>query len=64
MTTEEIAQYLRISVRTVIRMRQQREGPPWSRVGRQVRYLRNEVDEYLRRQQVWPPRSAKPDRST
>lgn len=57
MTTRELAQYLQVSERSIYRWRQLRQGPPWTRVGHQVRYLRDEVDKYLRQKQFWPPRT-------
>ena len=53
-TPHELAAYLEISTRTLIRWRQQRIGPAWVRAGHHVRYRAQDVDEWLRRQRHEP----------
>ena len=43
MTGQQVADLLQVSPRTLEEWRQTRTGPPWRRVGKQVRYLRAEV---------------------
>lgn len=54
MTAPEAAEYLRVSERTLIRMRYSRRGPAWTYVGGQVRYFRADLDSYLESRRVAP----------
>jgi excisionase family DNA binding protein len=47
MTAEEAAEYLRVSLRTFKALRKLGEGPPGSKVGRQWRYRRTALDQWL-----------------
>lgn len=55
-TPTELAEYLNISPRTLIRWRNERRGPDWIRVGRVVRYRRQDVEAWLNKQRVQPVR--------
>lgn len=55
-TTSELADFLSVSDRTLIRWRVQRVGPPWTKVGHHVRYRRADVDAWLDRQRREPVR--------
>ncbi len=50
MTTEEAAAYLKISPRTFAALRKAGEAPPGARVGRQWRYRRIDLDQWLAEQ--------------
>lgn len=52
MTTEEAAAYLKLSVRTLLRLRAAGEGPPAARIGQQWRYRRIELDRWLTEQET------------
>ena len=56
LTTKGFADYAVISERTAIRYRNRREGPPWIRVGGQVRYRKSDVDAWLNKNRVEPVR--------
>ena len=43
----QAAAYLRVSRRTLHRMRETREGPPYSKVGRKVIYDIRELDAWV-----------------
>ena len=58
LTTPELAYYLSISDRTLIRWRVKRVGPPWTKVGHHVRYRRADVDAWLESQRREPVREA------
>ena len=47
MTTEEAAAYLKLSVRTFKGLRYAGEGPPGAKIGRQWRYRRSALDQWL-----------------
>ncbi len=47
LTTEEAAAYLKVSTRTFETLRKSGEGPPGSKVGRQWRYRREALDQWL-----------------
>lgn len=48
MTTSEVAERFGCSERTVIRMREQKQGPKSVRIGpRLIRYRESEVERYL-----------------
>ena len=44
---EEVAAYLGVPLRTIYRWRSRHEGPHGYRVGRHVRYRRDDVDRWL-----------------
>lgn len=50
LTVAELAQYLGVPVGTLYQWRYRREGPPGFRVGRHVRYRRNDVEMWVREQ--------------
>jgi excisionase family DNA binding protein len=47
LTTEEVAEIMRVPVATVRKWRSQRTGPHGFRVGKYVRYRRSAVDAFL-----------------
>jgi excisionase family DNA binding protein len=49
LSEQELADYLDVSLSTVIRMRREGTGPPVVMVGRRPRYLRKEVDAWIAR---------------
>lgn len=48
LTTEEVADLLRVPVTTVYNWRTRGEGPPGLRVGRHIRFRREDVDAWIR----------------
>jgi excisionase family DNA binding protein len=51
LTEAEVAEYLRVSLATIRRHRDQGTGPPWFRIGRSIRYSRQALDEWRERQE-------------
>lgn len=51
MTPAEAARYLRTTEANLAYLRKRRSGPPYSKLGRQVRYRRERVDEWLAQQE-------------
>jgi excisionase family DNA binding protein len=49
LTEQELAEYCRVSLRTVQRWRNEGTGPPALWAGDRPRYRRDEVDAWLRR---------------
>lgn len=47
LTEQEVADYCKVSVRTVKRWRAEGTGPPFLRAGRQIRYRKRDVDAWL-----------------
>ena len=47
LTVGELAALLKVPVATIYRWRSQRDGPPGLRIGRYVRFLREDVDGWL-----------------
>jgi excisionase family DNA binding protein len=47
MTTDEVADYTRLSVETLRYFRQREEGPRWAKLGRRVFYRRQDVDAWI-----------------
>jgi excisionase family DNA binding protein len=47
LTTEELSAWLQIPVLTIRQWRSDRTGPPGYRVGRHVRYRRDDVERWL-----------------
>jgi len=52
MTPDELAAYLRVKTATLRDWRYHRTGPPYTHVGRHVRYRWSDVDEWLRENAV------------
>lgn len=50
MTLDEVADYLQVPAATLYRWRYRRIGPVGIRVGRHVRYRREDVDAWLAKQ--------------
>jgi excisionase family DNA binding protein len=50
LTVAELARYLGVPVGTLYQWRYRREGPPGFRVGRYVRYRRNDVETWVHEQ--------------
>ena len=48
LTVEELASYLGVPVATLYQWRHRGEGPPGFRVGRYIRYRRNDVEQWIR----------------
>ncbi len=46
LNTREAAEYLGVSVSLLERYRQLREGPSFVRIGRSVRYRREDIDDF------------------
>lgn len=51
------AAYLGVPPRTLEYWRYTKKGPPWTRVGRHVRYIKREVDGYLAGETIVPEAS-------
>ncbi len=49
MTANQLATEFHISIPTLARWRMEREGPPYVRVGRSIRYRRGDVEAWLAR---------------
>lgn len=47
MTEQQLADYLEVSLSTVVRLRREGTGPPVVMIGRRPRYLRSEVDAWI-----------------
>ena len=58
LTTAEVAEYLRVSLRTLEGWRRRRVGPPWSRLEGQVRYDLHELEAFMEANRVEPQRAA------
>jgi len=54
LTAPELAALLGLQVQSLARWRCTREGPPYLKVGRAVRYRQADVDAWLARQTVSP----------
>lgn len=54
--TIEAARVLHVAPRTLIRWRNERTGPPWVRVGKQIRYRRRSLTKWLDEMEVDPVR--------
>ncbi len=50
LTTEEAANYLRLSPRTLEKMRVTGEGPPFRKLGRRVLYVKSDLDAWAEAQ--------------
>ena len=47
LTTQEVAELLNVSKRSVIRWRNERIGPPWCKLGRNIRYRRESLEHWI-----------------
>jgi excisionase family DNA binding protein len=47
MTAAEVAEYLRVPLKSLYAWRYTHDGPPSARVGKYLRYRRTDVDEWL-----------------
>ena len=56
LTTEQVAELLQTSDRTIIRWRNERIGPPWCKFGRQVRYRRHSLERWIAESEQQPVR--------
>jgi excisionase family DNA binding protein len=52
MTTEELARYLGVPIATLYQWKHKGTGPPPLRVGKHLRYRRDDVDGWLDRQRT------------
>jgi excisionase family DNA binding protein len=52
LTTDELAEHLRLPPRTIEKWRADRHGPVYGRYGRHVRYRWADVQEWIRSQHV------------
>lgn len=57
LTTEEAAEILNVKPRTMIELRQNRQGPHYVRIGRLIRYRYRDLIKYLD-QNTMPPDAA------
>jgi len=55
LTTEELAKYLGVPIGTIYRWRTMGTGPPAMRVGRHLRFRKDEVDAWLETRRIPPP---------
>ena len=60
LTRREVAARLGISERTLDRMGERQEGPPMTRVGRQIRFDEGRLKQWIREQAVKPAGADKP----
>lgn len=51
---QEVAEELRLSVKTIRMMRYRKSGPPYAKFGRSVRYQRSALEAYKRERTVYP----------
>lgn len=58
LTTEELAEILHTSWRTLARWRSERIGPPYVRAGHRILYRRSDVDEWLEKNKQEPVAAA------
>lgn len=54
LTTGEAAKYIRHSVRTMIRWRQERVGPPFIQCGKKILYRKQSLDRWLAEREQQP----------
>ncbi len=52
MSPNDLAGYLGVPVKSIYRWREHREGPPGFRVGRHVRFRRQDVEDWLDQQRA------------
>jgi excisionase family DNA binding protein len=60
MTIEEVADFLRLPVRTLYHWRQTGDGPQPRKVGRHLRYRRSDVEAWLDAQATTPVATRRP----
>jgi excisionase family DNA binding protein len=48
LTVQDLAEYLGVPATTLYQWRHRGEGPPGFRVGRYIRYRRNDVEQWIR----------------
>lgn len=58
LTTEEAADVLKNSSRTLIRWRNEGSGPPYCRIGRRIRYKFDSLNSWITEQETTPIREA------
>lgn len=58
LTTEQVAELLAVNPRTIIRWRNERVGPPWCKLGHQVRYRRESLERWISDSEHEPVRGA------
>jgi excisionase family DNA binding protein len=46
-SAQELAEYLDVPVKTLYAWRYRRQGPPGLRVGKHLRYRRNDINEWI-----------------
>lgn len=56
LTTDQAANYIQHSKRTMIRWRNARIGPPWIKCGRKVLYRKHSLDGWLDKREQTPVR--------
>ena len=56
LTTDQVSDILNVSKRSVIRWRNERVGPPWCKLGRQVRYRRESLNSWIANTEQQPVR--------
>ncbi|MFD8496192.1 helix-turn-helix transcriptional regulator [Amycolatopsis sp. NPDC059657] len=54
LTAEDLADFCRVSTKTVYAWNTTGEGPKYHRVGKYVRYRRSDVDKWLEKRAVQP----------
>jgi Helix-turn-helix domain len=64
MSEEEAAAAVQKTVRTLRDWRQRREGPPYARFGRTIRYHRPSFVEFFKASQIMPVRRPRRSRET
>lgn len=52
LTTQELAKVFNVSKKTLEHWRYNGEGPPWHKIGRSIRYMESEVDQWRRDQRM------------
>ena len=60
LTRREVAARLGISERTLDRMAERHDGPPMTRVGRQIRFEESSLKKWIRERAVTPAGADKP----
>lgn len=56
MTEQEAADYLKMSPKTLQKWRHQGNSPAYSKLGRCIRYLESDLDEYASSRKIGPVR--------
>lgn len=51
MTEKEAAEYLRIKFETLAKLRREGKGPPYSRIGGSIRYIKETVQNWVKTQE-------------